>query len=551
VSLAHVQASAQLALQNPPPQLTEPASATSVPASDDFSPSLDAREQIVRRTRSVQLVLHLEGQPNMPLYRALAEAIRNSILQGRLSPGQPLPSTRELSDSLNVSRSTALRCYEELVSQGYIETSIGSGTYVSRRLPAALEASRNENQSVQEIDLDRFPPVEWSRFANRLEKVEALIGRDGCQVPELKLGIPTHSLMPLQHWEKMLLRHSHLDVREKMNYDSDAFGHKPLRDALVGFLSRARSVRCDQSRVAIFSGTQNALDLICRLLIDPGDLVAVENPGYPAARRAFLTHGAELVGIGVDENGVIVDELQGREDKIKLLYVTPSHQDPTGAVLSHDRRKQLLAWAQRHQVIVIEDDNDCEYRYVARTLPSLQGMDENDCVIYMSSLWKTMGTATRLGYMVLPQRMVNMFMTGKAITDRDFPMVEQWALTDFINEGFLERHIHRSRAVYARRRQALIHSLTLHLGKLIRIAKESSAMHNLVRFPVQLREDFIVQAAADAGVDVVSTRRYYLANPARGEFLLGFAHQDEEEIRVAVAKFATAIKTELASRAEV
>jgi GntR family transcriptional regulator/MocR family aminotransferase len=495
-----------------------------------------------RRGRCVQLLLHIDEQSGLPLYRAVSEAIRQSIIEGRLMPGQALPSTRELSDALNLSRSTALRCYEDLVSQGFIETSIGSGTYVSRQLPHLAEAATAKAQTFSEQTEETHEDVAWSNFAQRLTQTECLISKDACQIAELNFGIPVEFLMPVQPWERMLLRHSHLNASARLEYDTDPFGLAQLREALRSYLSRARSIKAETEQICIFSGTQSALDMICRLVLDPGDVVAMENPGYTGARRTFLSHAAQVVNIPVDDNGIIVEELYGREERIKIVYVTPSHQDPTGAVMSYERRRQLLEWAKRHDVLVIEDDYDNEYRYGSAPLPSLQGMDTGDLVIYMNSFWKTMGTVTRMGYGVLPKRMVAMCQRAKAILHRDFPVFEQFAMADFIKEGYLERHIHRSRTILGRRRQALLHALTISFGRLVQIARESSAMHQLVRFPVNVREDFIIAAASEAGIRLISTRRYYASNSVRSEYLIAFAHEDEEPLRIAVEKFAEKVK---------
>jgi GntR family transcriptional regulator/MocR family aminotransferase len=513
----------------------------------DFLKSADVaktqpKTRAQRRGRCVQLLLHVDEQSGLPLYRAVSEAIRQSIIEGRLTPGQALPSTRELSDALNLSRSTALRCYEDLVSQGFIETSVGSGTYVSRHLPAVAAAPAPKAPIMSEQTEETHEDVAWSNFAQRLTKTEGVISQDACQVAEMNFGIPVEFLMPVQQWERMLLRHSHLDAAARLEYDSDPFGLTRLRDALRNYLSRARSVKADIEQICIFSGTQTALDMICRLVLDPGDVVAMENPGYTGARRTFLSHSAQVVNIPVDENGIVVEELYGREERIKVVYVTPSHQDPTGAVMSYERRRQLLEWAKRHDALVIEDDYDNEYRYGSAPLPSLQGMDNADLVIYMNSFWKTMGTVTRMGYVVWPKRMVGMCQRAKAILQRDFPVFEQFAMADFVKEGYLERHIHRSRSILVRRRQALLHALTISFGKLVQIARESSAMHQLVRFPVNVREDFIIAAASEAGIRLISTRRYYATNPVRGEYLIAFGHEDEEPLRLAVERFAEKVK---------
>ncbi len=355
---------------------------------------------------------------------------------------------------------------------------------------------------------------------------------------ELNYGAPTVDQLPLTRWKEMLYRATRFQDGNMLAYHSDPFGYMPLREAIANYLIRSRSVNCTPDRIAIFSGAQGALDLVGRLLIDDGDAVALENPGFPGARRSMLTHGAEIVPIPVDGQGMIVEHLQSINERIKLVYVTPSHHDPTGVVLSLPRRIALLDWAKRTNAFIIEDDYDSEYRYGDKPMPSLQGLDESDCTIYLSTFWKVLYPVVRIGYIVLPRRMVRLMGRAKALIERDFPLLEQKALADFIDEGHLERHIKRTRVFYAKRRAALVQAVTKQFGKRIYISPVTAGMHLLVRFGEGFETEKVLAAARDAKVSLVSTSHHYVAHQRDGEYLMGFAHLPEENIHETVQKFA-------------
>jgi GntR family transcriptional regulator/MocR family aminotransferase len=324
-----------------------------------------------------------------------------------------------------------------------------------------------------------------------------------------------------------------------LSYTSDPLGYAPLREAICGYLIRSRSVRCLPEQIIVFPGAQAALDLVCRMLVRQGDKAAVENPGFPGARRSLLMNGARLCPIDIDSNGLMVERLYELDAPVRLCYVTPSHHDPTGVVMSLPRRLELLNWAESHQAIIIEDDYDSEFRYGDKPVPSLQGLDEHDEVIYLSTFWKVLFPVVRLAYLVVPQRLVDAFQRAKSLTDRDFQLLEQRALADFINEGHLERHIRRTRAIYARRRVALVQALTRHFRKRLDISDISAGMHVLVHFPAEMSHEQVMQGAHKARVPLVSSRSHYFDGEGKpNEFLVGFAHANEEEIHAAIERFA-------------
>lgn len=488
----------------------------------------------------MEFVLDLQAGSHLPLYRALAEAIKESIFSGRIRLGAPLPSVRELADSLSLSRTTVIRCYEELAGQGYIESIPRSGTFVSRNLP-----SERGLPALSEQEEFNAEPVRWSEYGERLMANAKVVRTLECMSEELNYGMPVTSDLPLQALSRYFRKYMRLDDTALTTYQADPLGLPFLREALADYLTRARGVRTSVDRLAVFSGSDHIVDIISRLLLNPGDGIAVENPSYPLPRRAFISYGAVIHPIDVDDQGLMVERLIEEDPPVKMVYVTPSHQDPRGPVLPVERRLKLLEWAASRGVLILEDDFDSEYRYSGKPVASIQGLDRNDNVIYFSSFWHTLGPIIRLGYLVVPQRMRENLGRAKNIVARDYPLVDQLALADFIKDGLFERHIHRTRSAYAKRRQALVFSLTTQLGKLVAVSRETAGMHLLVRFNEHIDESLIETCAYEAKVPIKSTGAYYLGEPLRGEYLISFAHAEETAIHDCVLRFAVALKQQL------
>jgi GntR family transcriptional regulator/MocR family aminotransferase len=315
-------------------------------------------------------------------------------------------------------------------------------------------------------------------------------------------------------------------------------GYERLRESISSYLGRSRALRCTANRVALFSGAQSALDLICRLMLDPGDTVVVEEPGSPCARRIFQTHGANIISCPVDEQGIVVEELYKLDARVKLIYVTPSHQDPLGVVMSIERRMELLKWARETGSFILEDDFDSEYHYGERAVPSLQGLDQCDCVIYLSSFWKVLFPVVRIAFLVLPKRLVDPVYRSKSYIERDFPVLEQIALSEFLNEGTLERQMKRTKQIYAKRRAALLLALTRRLREHVTVFGASAGMHMIVRFDPELLSDYILACSQIAQLPLVGTDRHYSSHPPGNEFMIGFAHHSEETLTGMVERFA-------------
>src|SRR5262249_12739673 len=272
-------------------------------------------------------------------------------------------------------------------------------------------------------------------------------------------GVPDLNLFPIRQWSRLLSRHCRAAHKDALSYVSDNLGYRPLREAIAAYLGRSRAVRCSPDDVFIVNGAQQALDLVARVLLDKGDRVALEEPGYPGARLLFQAHGAEIHPVRVDSQGLQTNRLSGLPAGVKLVYITPSHQFPLGMSLGLARRLELLAWAESEGVLIIEDDYDSEYRYAARPNPALQGLDRAGSVIYVGTFSKVMYPGLRIAYMAVPADLADVLSRAKWLADRQSPMLEQYALADFIESGWLERHIRRMRLLYGGRREATVAAL--------------------------------------------------------------------------------------------
>jgi GntR family transcriptional regulator/MocR family aminotransferase len=485
----------------------------------------------------MDLVVALDRTSEIPLYQQLAEELRHAVLQKRLKPNQKLPPSRALAKSLAISRATVTQSYEQLLSEGYFKARCGSGTFVCSQLPDAyLQPALIDQAASGLIELKML-----SRFGADLLAVDRL------EIPEpqaeisFRFGNPAAAQFPIELWRRLLSRHCH-NSAALLNYMPDAAGYVPLRMAIADYLGRSRAVRCSAEQIMIVNGSQQALDLIARLTINPGDWVAVEDPGYWGARHCFQGQGAKLQAVSVDAEGLDVAALSQYHQTFKLLYVTPSHQFPTGVTLSLSRRLAVLQWAQQTGTLILEDDYDSEYRYGDRPIPSLQGLDSNNTVIYMGTFSKTLFPSLRIGYLVVPTAWIPVVSRVKWLCDRQSPTLEQYALTDFIAEGHFERHIRRMRHLYDHRRQVLVNALKDYFGSRVSILGESAGIHLMAKIETALSDEAAIQKAAIAGIGMISAQGYYLTAPKTGEFIFGYAQLDETQIEQGIQKLAQVLK---------
>ncbi|MBM3727303.1 MAG: PLP-dependent aminotransferase family protein [Acidobacteria bacterium] len=449
----------------------------------------------------------LDPESPTPLFRQLSAEWRQAVLTCRFAPGERVPSTRGLAELLGVSRTTVTQAYDELLAEGYFEARRGSGTYVCRELPERMLHARPGARKPE------TPPsnIRLSAYGRRLT---AATGRRADHLAAHKAPAisfahwtPDPRRLPLPAWQAAMTRALRESGPGIFDYQPDPGGYLPLREALASHLAKARGVRARAEDVVIVNGSQQAIDLSARLLVDPGDVVAFENPGYRGARLIFESWGARLAPAPVDSQGVIVSALP---EEAKAIYITPSHQFPTGCVMSLARRLELIEWARRTGAAIIEDDYDSEFRYAGRPLPALQGIAGGANVIYLCSFSKVLFPGLRVGYMVAPHAVLERVKRAKWLVDRQTAWLEQVALAHFIADGHMASHIRRMRVSHGARRRALMAALDKHLAGRVRVMGDAAGLHVLIELLTDLDEQEVVRRAGEQGLGLMAASLYYL-----------------------------------------
>ena len=479
------------------------------------------------------LAAHLDAisiDPELPepLYRQLYFAVRDAILSGRLRPGQRLPATRAFATDLGLSRNTVVSAFDQLLAEGYTEGRTGAGTYVSTTLPEELLNARGMSARPRRKAAYRRGPSKRGAF------LSSISGRGSTRPRAFSPGIPELAEFPFEDWARLLGRKWRQPQRGLL-VGNDPLGYAPLRDAVATHLGAARAVQCSPDQIIIVSGAQQAIDLTARVLIDPGDLVWMEEPGFQGVRGALLAAGAELAAIAIDEEGMSVAEGRKVAPDARLACVSPSHQYPLGVTMSLARRLELLEWAQQANAFILEDDYDSEYRYRGRPLAALQGLDEEGRVIYIGTMSKVMFPGLRIGYMVVPDDLVDAFRSIRVLIDSHPSAIAQAALAEFIEDGFLSAHIRRMRALYSARQVVLIESIRQELDGFLSINPEDAGMHLLAELPVEVDDAALSRAAWAADVEAPPLSVFYDGPPKRRGLLLGYAGFSHQEIRHAAS----------------
>ncbi len=478
----------------------------------------------------------LDRASTVPIHRQIYEGLREFILEGRLAPGTQLPSTRTLAEGMSVSRSTVVSAFSDLLAEGYLEGRVGSGTYVSRSLPEDLLRVCSGRQH----DSGHGREGGLSRRGQVLASTPATASRDRGGARAFRLGVSALEEFPFEEWSRLASRRWRNPPRELLGY-GDPAGYRPLREAIADHLGSSRAVRCSPEQVVVVSGSQQALDLAARVLLDPGDAAWVEDPGYVGARGALVGAGARIIPVPVDEEGLDVAAGDGKAPDARLACVTPSHQYPSGVTMTLARRLELLRWAERSDAWIVEDDYDSEYRYSGRPLEALQGLDGAGRVIYVGTFSKVLLPSLRLGYLVVPPDLTEAFANARELADRHSPSIEQAVMADFIVESHFARHIRRMRILYAERQDALVEAATEELAGLLAICPAEAGMHLLGRLPEGTDDRDASRRAAGQGVEAPALSAHSIeASPAPG-LLLGYATTKPGEIRKGVRRLATAL----------
>ena len=415
--------------------------------------------------------------------------------------------------------------YEHLLAEGFVRGRAGSGTYVSEGLGTGRSNTRVSRAKV---------PL--SRFGSSAEAVASKVNFPGKRSTPLRYdfayGRSDVETFPFEMWRRILLRHARKAPVRELDY-GPAAGSFALREAISVHLRRSRAVVCDPSQVLVVSGSQQALDLIARVLIERGDRVAIENPTYQGTREVLRTLGARLLPVPVDRDGLNPAKLP---EDARLAFLTPSHQFPTGAILPLARRMALLDWARRKDTVVVEDDYDGEFRYQEQPLESLQGLDTEGRVIYIGTFSRTVFSALRIGYLIVPKALVPAFTSAKWLCDRHTATLEQETLAEFINTGMYERHLRRVRRRNAAHRAALLDAIRKYLGDRVEVTGDGAGAHVVLWPSKRIPENTVIETAASRGVGIYGISRYFLTRPPRAGLMLGYSRMNEEEIREGIRR---------------
>lgn len=467
-----------------------------------------------------------------PLQTQIYDQLKASILDGTAAPGTRLPSSRALADQFAISRNTVLLAYEQLLAEGYLESRPGAGTFVGAALPGG-DPSGPAPRPAAAIPAGVHRAPRLSQYSERLRGLDtdSLARRGGLRY-SFHYGTVSAADFPADIWRRLLLREIRRRAGKPYLYENPQ-GLPELRAALSDYLGRARAVRARPEQILIVNGSQQAVDLALRVLVDPGDTVVVEDPGYGGARLAAEAIGARLLPVPVDADGLDTARLPPPETKARLAHVTPGHQFPTGGVMPAARRLALLDWAARGGTVIFEDDYDSEYRYEGRPVESLQALDRAGLVIYSGTVSKVLSPGLRLGYMVLPPELVEPFLRAKQLTDRHTASLDQAVFAHFIRDGHFERHIRRTRRRNQRRRDVLVAALKAAFGATVAIEGAKAGLHLVARFPdiPAALAGSVAEAAALRSVGIVPAR----TGADGADFLMGYAALEEADIRQGVA----------------
>ena len=463
------------------------------------------------------------------IHQQLYEQLKKAIHEGMLTPGERLPSSRELSAELKISRNAVLQVFEQLIMEGFFEGKTGSGTFVGKSV-AGFSRSKSRRAGP---NADTTPII---RQFNHAGLNNAFRHSNNATEPMLPFqqSVPLISEFPFAAWGRVgaaVHRKMHL---LHLAYD-DVQGYFPLRKAIADHLRISRSIKCDPGQILIVNGTRQALHLAAEMLINKGDQCWIEDPGYPGAVSAVERFGGQVCPIPVISTGADIDFAIAHYPKAKLAYVTPSHQFPMGNTMALSERIKLLNWAQEHQMWIIEDDYDSEFRYDGRPIPALQGMDKHGSVIYSGTFSKVLLPAIRLGYLVFPsEAMARRFANGKSIIDGQCNVVTQAIVSDFITQGHFSRHIRRMKLLYKKNQDELVALIKRHLKDQLVPVPVEAGMHFIAWLPEGLDAGIIANEALQQNVIVHPVSQYSISTIQRNGLLLGFAGFSFKEMETAV-----------------
>jgi len=463
------------------------------------------------------------------MWRWLYTELRSAIMDGRLKAGARLPSTRNLAAQYSLARGTVVAAFQQLQAEGFVSSEVSAGTFV-------LSAPGWETGSAAKPRLFR----QAKSKADVSKRAHSLLKTTFFQPASHSIGKafrgyePAIDLFPVEQWAQTATR-VYRKAPRSLYGQGDAGGYLPLRRAIAEYIGQSRGVRCSAEQIIVTSGAQQALDLVARVLLNPGDEVWTEDPGYPGAFQAFQSAGASVIPIPVDRDGVDVAAAMKLSPTARVAYVTPANQFPLGVVMAAERRVELLAWAAHAGAWIVEDEYDAEYRYSGKPIASLHSLDRSGSVIYVGTFTKMLFNALRIGFIVVPQRLVEAFRITRSFMDRHAPTLEQAVLTEFINEGHFGRHVRKMRQVYSDRSQLLAEEANRRLSGLLNVEQAQSGMYTVAWIKTRITERVLTRRAEQLGLEVVPMSRYVSQYEQKPALVLGFAGCNANEIKRGVS----------------
>ena len=468
----------------------------------------------------------LGAQDALPLHRQLYESLRRALLEGKLPAGERLPSSRDLAQDLDLSRNTVVAAINQLRVEGYLVSRVGSGTFVNDNVP---RVQPGRSADTHRRGKGAGPAGELSA---RGKALATTFCATELEVQPFTAGIADFSAFPLALWQRLQNKHWRMTYPDMLDYNGSG-GYAPLRRAIADYLRVSRSVQLEADQVIVTTGTQQSLELCARLLADHGDTVWVEDPAYWGAVKAFMATGLSIEPVPVDEEGIKPDAANTAQQP-RLIYVTPSHQYPAGAVMSLPRRQQLLLAARQHSAWILEDDYDSEYRFSGPPISSLEGLDTDERVLYMGTFSKVLYPGIKLGYLVVPKPLIAAFKQAHYDLNRPGQMPMQAALAEFIEMGHFSSALRRARQNYAERRQCLLEALKPVLGadgQAPRISGAEQGLHLCLRLPAGADDQAIAQSLARQGLSVRALSRYCLQRSDLQGLVIGYGYAPLKDIQ--------------------
>jgi GntR family transcriptional regulator / MocR family aminotransferase len=475
--------------------------------------------------RGIPPLISVQRESSKPLYQQIYDAFRSKIIQGDLRAAEPVPSSRELARELRISRLPVLNAYAQLLAEGHFESRPGAGTFIAKTMPAQRRAaqanhgrtdSRPRLISVRARALPKFERPSWSQ-----------------QLGPFQVGQPEIKSFPIHIWSRLLSRYSR-ELRPSALQYGNPMGLDELRQVLAVYLRTSRGVQCQAEQIMIVSGSQQALDIATRVLLEPGTSAWVEEPGYWLAHQVLISAGCKAVPVPVDSDGLNVAAGLKLKSNAKAAFVAPSHQYPLGVTMTATRRFQLLEWAHKTASWIIEDDYDSEYRYGSMPIASLQGLDANARVIYTGTFSKVLFPALRLGYIVIPPDLVERFAAVRQAMDICPAHATQAVLAAFIREGHFARHVRRMRKLYEERRRVLIEQIEKQLGPSYKLMGTAAGMHLTLLPGNNIRDRQIAQRAVARNLWLSPLSASYMGRSPRQGLVLGFGNSPVTQIPRAV-----------------